>query len=93
MSVDGGVVDFPVLTKNQWMIGCLQKTSNGLAGSDGFFVVSPEGTKYWMDWAVTRRYDNVGFAQPNFGGVARNMAMRLVSRIEDKFGNALTYQY
>ncbi|CAE6844113.1 hypothetical protein XA1314C_39060 [Xanthomonas arboricola] len=93
MNVDGAAVDFPILTKSQWMIGCLQKTSNGLAGGDGFFVVSPEGTKYWMDWAVTKRYDNVGFAQPNFGGVARSVAMRLVSKIEDRFGNSLNYQY
>lgn len=92
MTVDGGAVNFLLVTKNQWAIGCLQRTANGVAG-DGFFVVSPEGTKYWMDWAVTKPYTNVGFAQPNFGGVARSIAMNLVSKVEDRFGNTLTYQY
>lgn len=90
MPIDGATIDFSLTTKSQWAIGCLQKTANGIAG-DGFFVVSPEGTKYWMDWSITKPYTNVGFGQPN--GVTRSIAMRLVSRVEDRFGNSLFYQY
>ncbi|MDY4282975.1 RHS repeat protein [Xanthomonas sp. LF06-19] len=88
----GNQMSFPIVTRQHWMVTCLAQTSNG-QGGQGFLVVSPDGTKYWMDWLIYRGYDNVGFAQPGFGGVARQMAMMMTSRIEDRFGNSLSYQY
>ncbi|WP_238692204.1 RHS repeat domain-containing protein [Xanthomonas arboricola] len=92
MIVDGAQISFPIVTKNSWMIGCLPKTANGVAG-EGVFVVSPEGTKYWMDWLVSKPYEKVGFGSPNFGSATRVIAMILVSRAEDKLGNTLSYSY
>lgn len=74
------------------MVSCLASTSNGKPG-EGFLVVSPEGVKYWMDWLTYRKYKDVGYAQPGFGGVARRTAMMMVSRVEDRFGNSLSYSY
>ena len=88
----GTQMTFPIVTRQHWMVTCLAQTSNG-QGGQGFLVISPEGTKYWMDWLIYRGYDNVGFAQPGFGGVARRMAMMMASRVEDRFGNSLSYQY
>jgi len=88
----GAQLTFPIVTRQHWMVTCLAQTSNGQSGQ-GFLVVSPEGTKYWMDWLIYRGYDNVGFAQPGFGGVDRQMAMMMVSHVEDRFGNSLSYQY
>lgn len=56
-------------------------------------MVSPDGIKYWMDWLTYKPYRKVGFAQPGFGGVARRVAMMMVSRVEDRFGNSLSYSY
>lgn len=89
---DGSARSFPIVTKQNWMVSCLAQTSNGATG-EGFLVVSPDGVKYWMDWLTSRVHDKVGFAQPGFGGVARGVAMMMVSRVEDRFGNSLTYQY
>lgn len=88
----GGVRNFHIVTKQNWMVSCLANTSNGMAG-EGFLVVSPDGIKYWMDWLTYKPYRKVGFAQPGFGGVARRVAMMMVSRVEDRFGNSLSYSY
>jgi hypothetical protein len=88
----GGLHNFHIVTKQNWMVSCLANTSNDKPG-EGFLVVSPEGVKYWMDWLVHKKYQKVGFAQPGFGGVARRTAMMMVSRVEDRFGNSLLYSY
>lgn len=89
---DGSARTFGIVTKQHWQASCLAQTSNGQAG-EGFLVVSPDGTKYWMDWLIQRPATNVGFLQPGFGGLGRHVAMMMASRQEDRFGNSLTYSY
>ncbi|GLQ91571.1 hypothetical protein GCM10007901_05210 [Dyella acidisoli] len=91
-AADGSPMSFGIVTKQHWQVSCLAKTSNGMPG-EGFLVVSPAGEKYWMDWLVLQSAKNVGFAQPGFGGMARHVAMMMVSREEDRFGNSLSYSY
>ena len=102
---------FPIVTKQNWEIGCLSQTTSGEPG-EAFFAVAPDGTKYWFDYLVYRadtamRKALHSGAGPAFaaasGGVhtnaantdflRRRKAWMLVSRIEDRFGNALTYTY
>lgn len=89
---DGTAKSFSIVTKQQWMISCLQSTSNGLSGQ-AFLVVSPDGTKYWMDWLVYRPYPELNFTRTRDYAFKRKMAMMMVSRVEDRFGNSLQYQY
>lgn len=88
-----GQTAYPAVTHRNWQVGCLPQTSNGQAG-EGFFVVSPDGTKYWFDVLTGEREETlyedvygVTIKQP------RMMATMFVSRIEDRFGNWLKYQY
>ncbi|WP_258072777.1 RHS repeat domain-containing protein [Xanthomonas arboricola] len=92
MAGGGGLRSFPIVSNQQWMVSCLASTSNGLSG-EGFLVVSPQGIKYWMDWLIYRPYPELNFAQGGPQVMRRKTAMMMVSRIEDRFGNSLTYQY
>lgn len=93
-NASGNPIAFPAVTQQNWQIGCLDATSNGQPG-EGFFVVAPNGTKYWFDYLV---YDGANRLIENdpYGGIIRQrrkLATMYVSRIEDRFGNALTYDY
>lgn len=44
---------FNVVTRDHWMLRCLDATANGQPG-EGFLAVSPDGTKYWFDELVYR---------------------------------------
>ncbi|HEY9469988.1 MAG TPA: hypothetical protein VIQ76_10290, partial [Propionibacteriaceae bacterium] len=101
-------MSFPIVTKNHWMVGCLPATDGSDVG-EAFFAVSPDGTKYWFNhmvyrWAPTMERPlgsspaglRVGKVQSLFATsdrLMRRQASLLVTRIEDRFGNALTYSY
>jgi YD repeat-containing protein len=75
---------FVAATKDNWAIACLASTANGEAG-EGFLAVSPDGTKYWLNQLVYRQAR--GFV------VNRKMGYMLATRVEDRFGNWVTYTY
>ena len=86
---------FVTLTKDQWQFSCLLQTANGEPGQ-GFLGLAPDGTKYWFDWLVT----SDGYTTLNSEGLNGQWytakiykAMLLVTRIEDRFGNFVTYAY
>ena len=81
---------FPIVTKQHWSIGCLAQTSNGKPGQ-GFFAVSPDGTKYWFDWLIYKTAPTM--ARPSQGALYRRVGMMMVSKVEDRFGNNLLYSY
>ncbi|WP_154654792.1 hypothetical protein [Solimonas variicoloris] len=91
---------FPLVTKQHWMIACLPSTSNGQPG-EGFLVVDPSGTKYWMDWLVFKAKPSIIYARmtatasrPGYTwSLPQYEASMLPSRIEDRFGNYVTYSY
>lgn len=93
MTLNGQPVVFPVVTEKNWQIGCLPNTSNGEVG-EAFFAVSPDGTKYWFDRLVGEELEII--IEVGDGATARQSLRRarmLVTRIEDRFGNYLTYGY
>ncbi|CAM5347107.1 Fibronectin type-III domain-containing protein OS=Rhodanobacter lindaniclasticus OX=75310 GN=B1991_13375 PE=4 SV=1 [Rhodanobacter lindaniclasticus] len=81
----------------------------GDPGGEGFLAVTPDGTRYWFThlvyrWAATMErpmgtgplaWRAIG-VQPQIAledRLIRRQASMLVSRIEDRFGNSLTYSY
>lgn len=88
--------NFPAVTQQFWQIGCLAQTSNGEEG-EAFLVVSPDGTKYWLDYLSGVRA--IGLREPDPAGSpetlrqGRMLAWMYVSRIEDRFGNWVRYHY
>ncbi|TCV92075.1 YD repeat-containing protein [Luteibacter rhizovicinus] len=87
---NGSAMTFSGVTKQNWVLGCLPATSNGQPG-EGFLAVAPDGTKYWLDRLVYR--NAAGIAHPGGGALKRRMVSLLVTRAEDRFGNALIYSY
>ncbi|WP_346948518.1 hypothetical protein [Dyella sp.] len=91
MTVPGtSSTSFPIVTKDHWSIGCLAQTANGQPG-EGFFAVSPDGTKYWFDWFAYKIGESM--VRNGGGSLHRQVDTMLVSRIEDRFGNSLSYSY
>ncbi len=83
-------MSFPLVTNKNWAISCLASTANGQPG-EGFLAVAPNGTKYWFNFLVYR--DVIGTVFPAMTSLQRQEADMLVTRIEDRFGNAVTYSY
>lgn len=99
--VGGGAVNFPLVTADNWQIGCLSQTANASLGEaavagEAFLAVSPDGTRYFLNYAhgspamAYAEADPAGGAPLRYG---RMLARMYVTRIEDRFGNALTYAY
>jgi YD repeat-containing protein len=86
MSINGVQAPFNVVTNKNWMVTCLPNLKNSEPG-EGFLVVSPDGTKYWFDWMIF-----TGIPQP-YNSVRSVVASLLVTRIEDKIGNYVSYTY
>jgi YD repeat-containing protein len=83
-------MSFPLVTNKNWAISCLASTANGQPG-EGFLAVAPNGTKYWFNFLVYR--DVIGTVYPAMTALQRQEADMLVTRVEDRFGNAVTYSY
>ena len=86
----------PIITKNFWAFECLPSTKNGYPG-EGFIAISPQGDKYYFDWAVTKSYSALSKRYGNYAHstafLSRSEVYFLVTRIEDRFGNWVTYTY
>jgi len=87
---DGSPMTFPLVTANQWQIACVGATANGEPG-EGFIAVAPDGTRYTFDHLVYAWAPALDLADT--GKVDRVRASLLVTRVEDRFGNTLTYLY
>lgn len=92
-SMQDGVVR-PWITAQGWRLGCLSTTANGYGG-EGFLAVSPEGEKYYLNYAVSvpiKPY-SVSFSGGQRTGVGRVQVSLLVTRVEDRLGNYVNYGY
>lgn len=89
-AADGSTMSFPIVTKQHWSIACLSQTANGQPGQ-GYLAVSPDGTKYWMDWLIYKSADLV--VNQAGGGLKRRTLMMMVSKVQDRFGNTVNYSY
>jgi YD repeat-containing protein len=86
----GMPTSYPIVTKNNWVVGCTAQTANGAPGQ-GFVALSPDGTRYWLDWLA---YKNAPTMNRDGGGALhRRIAMMLASKIEDRFGNSISFTY
>ena len=91
---------FRIGTASNWVVECLPTTANGEPG-EAFLAMSPDGTRYWFDYLAYTPYDGLSMDFENMPPkgytlvytLPRRAAFMLVTRIEDRFGNWLTYQY
>lgn len=83
------------VTKENWYFSCLPTTQNGVAG-EGFLAVAPDGKKYYFDRVVKWRALAALWKTSLDGDptvLSRDEYRILVTRIEDRFGNWVTYAY
>lgn len=90
LAVDGSTGRFPLVTAQQWQIGCLDQTDNGEPG-EAFVAIAPNGTTYTFNHLVYQPAPALSLA--NLGTVTRWRASMLVTKIEDRFGNVQQFLY
>ncbi|CBA16818.1 RHS repeat domain-containing protein [Xanthomonas albilineans] len=86
---------YPWITKGFWRFSCLANTKNGYPG-EGFVALSPEGDKYYFDWVVSKIHSGLSKQVGNLNGslsMPRLAVFFLATRVEDRFGNWVTYTY
>jgi YD repeat-containing protein len=89
ISADGSPMLFPGATKQHWRLGCLPGASND--GGDGFLAVGPDGTKYTLNYVLRKPAAPIG--RPGGGGLERQLVKLMATRVEDRFGNAISYGF
>jgi hypothetical protein len=87
----GGV--YPWITRSNGRLGCVPM-KNGYPG-EGFVLLTTEGVKYYFDYAVERVAPALLKGPKSIQGyrMARKRVFLLATRIEDRFGNHVDYQY
>lgn len=88
-----GTTTYPWITKGMWRLSCKPSTANGAVG-EAFLALAPDGTKYHFDWMIAKAhatYRNPGLV--NSSGISRQAVYFLVTKIEDRFGNWVNYNY
>ena len=90
-------IDYPLITEDKWKIACIPQ-QNG--EREGFLAISPEGVKYYLDREVLEpiqvfpsvelNVSSGGFFEVTPYGF---MHQFVVTRIEDRFGNWVSYEY
>src|SRR6185312_8405310 len=91
--------NWPIVTNDWWMIGCLPTLAGGSPGAgEGFVALAPDGTKYTFDWLALRPY--VALSRPADTDIPdvtatldREAAWMLATKVEDRFGNWVKYAY
>lgn len=85
-------------TKSDWRVSCLDTLLNGTG--EGFFVVLPDGTKYTFNWISTRKVSaledtacNANYGCSSGIGMYRREYFIHATRVEDRFGNWVSYSY
>ena len=85
-----------IMTKNFWSFQCSSSTQNGYPG-ESFIALSPQGDKYYFNRALTKPYPSFSKRYGNYpsatASIDRVLVYFLVTRIEDRFGNWVTYEY
>ena len=88
----GAAMVFPALTMSNWQIGCLPSTANGEPG-EAYLAIAPDGTKYWLNYLVDAQASSIIEDDPDANRIHRRFATMMVTRIEDRFGNWVQYNY
>lgn len=86
----------PLTTKNLWAFECLPTTANGYAG-EAFMATSPAGVRYYFDYVITKGYPALSKRYGNYAHSTSRMSRVavyfLASKVEDRFGNWVSYTY
>ena len=102
-----GSQSFPIVTKQNWMIGCGVTADDG---GEGFVAVAPDGTQYTFTHLIYRPMSSLTSSIGTAPDVARTAnkitplnspsniltrrdALMLATQVKDRFGNTLTYSY
>jgi hypothetical protein len=83
----------PWITRDLWRVSCLTSTANGYPG-EAFLAVSPSGHRYRFDYAVSVPIKS--YMMTTSAGTFHAPRVRvhlLVTRIDDRFGNWVTFNY
>lgn len=74
---------------------CLPTIGNG--SGEGFLAIAPDGTKYWFNWMAQYyepHLDKPVSGSPDMAGqLARRRNVLHATRVEDRFGNWVTYSF
>lgn len=90
------------ITADQTRVACLPAIQNWPGGGEGFLAISPDGTKYWFDWMAqyleeaieaSTTMEVMGLPKTYSERHARRRNVLYPTRIEDRFGNSVTYTY
>src|SRR5690606_12604461 len=77
-------------TRDGTRFKCTSTTGNDYPG-EGFIAILPDGTRYTFDIGVEKIDQSMKVSQ--FQSVGRLKIYLLASRVEDRFGNWVSYQY
>ena len=87
---------YPGVTTQHWQVGCLAQTTNGQPG-EAFLVLAPDGTKYFLTHLTFDTYQSSIEYEPEdprlWRELPRNVGRMKATRVEDRFGNYITYGY
>ncbi len=95
MPSDGQI--YPWVTLNHWQVRCLPTLASGDPG-EGFLALAPDGTKYTLNWMAKRRTSTLSRSKnfgdgPRFYLLARDEVRLYATRVEDRLGNWVNYDY
>ncbi|MDQ3524605.1 MAG: RHS repeat protein [Chloroflexota bacterium] len=90
------------VTKSDWRVACLNQLKRG--SGEGFLVRLPDGTKYYFDWMASRPAAPIMHIQCGviagepecsleYVNLRRIEALLYATRVEDRFGNWVEYDY
>lgn len=87
---------YRAVTNQHWHIGCLPSTTSGHPG-EAFVAVAPDGTKYFLTQMMFDKYQTFRDVNPlppnDWSLTPRNVGRMKATRVEDRFGNYITYGY
>ncbi|ALN93751.1 RHS repeat domain-containing protein [Lysobacter gummosus] len=79
------------MTAGLTYFSCLPTAKN--EGGQGFLAITADGTKYWFDWMAQYAEPWLKGGQAGSGQIARRRNVLYATRVEDRFGNWVTYTY
>ncbi len=85
------------MTNDQVYVSCLGSIKNGTG--EGFLAITPDGTRYWFDWMaqVSEPASKAMVSSPGgervYHYLYRKKNYLYATRVEDRFGNYVTYTY
>ncbi len=80
------------LAGDQIYVSCLNSVQNGSGNGagEGFLALAPDGTRYWFDRMAQYQEQPLGRGSSM---IQRKRNVLYASRVEDRFGNWVTYTY